>query len=311
MKIKKLVKRILPKFLLNLLINIYNTINKKIFYILINISPKIAIKFRYKINTKKKLNLKHPKDLNEKLQWLNLYWQHPLKIKCTDKYQVRDYIKNCGCEEILNQLYNIYNDASEINWEDLPNEFVLKTTNSCGTNIICDNKNNLNKDSTLKKLDEWLKIDYGKKYGELHYSKIKPRIICEKYLKTKKMELLNDYKVYCFNGYAKFLVFHSERNINHKRVALDLNWHKLKIINDWFTEAPTPPKPKSLQKIIDYSEKLANNLPFVRIDFYILKEKIIFGEMTFSPAGGIQDIFTTEAKKIMGSWIELPKKYIN
>ena len=135
----------------------------KIVAALTKISPTLATKFLYLISTGKIINLKNPKTFNEKVQWLKLYWQHPLVIKCADKYEVRSFIEERGCKEILNELYGVYNNTDEIDWDFLPEKFVLKTTNACGTNIICNNKADLNKEDVFKKLNKWLKIDYGLK----------------------------------------------------------------------------------------------------------------------------------------------------
>lgn len=312
MKTKKIIKKILPKFLLDILINIYNTINRNIFYILIRTSPILALKFRYRINTNKRLNLKNPKNLNEKLQWLNIYWQHPLKIKCADKYEVRDYVKDCGCKEILNELYGVYNNTSEINWDELPNKFALKTTNSCGTNIICDNKKNFKKTEVFKKLENWLKTDYGKKHGELHYSKMKPKIICEKYLETNEGFLPNDYKIYCFNGMPKIVLICIERGIKIKKFFVNFNWNIINVVktgNKQYNIGELPLKPECFNDIIKYSKILSKPFPFVRIDFYDYNDKPLLGEMTFTPYGGILSYHNKKALEKMGSWIKLPEKY--
>src|SRR5699024_7661163 len=113
--------------------------------------------------------------------------------------------KECGCEEILNQLYFVYDSVSEILWEEIPDKFALKTTNGCDTYIVTRDKSNLDKDESLRKLKKWLDIDFGLQYAEIHYSKMKPRIICEKYIETDAGLLPNDCKFFCFNGEPKFL----------------------------------------------------------------------------------------------------------
>src|SRR5690606_8377244 len=165
----------------------------------------------YKNRLGKKLNLRDPKDFNEKLQWLKLYWQHPLVIQCADKYEVRSFVQERGCEAILNELYGVYKDVSEIEWEKLPSKFALKTTNGSGTNIICSDKSKLDKREVFEKLDDWLKKDYSLVAAEVHYSKMVPQIICEKFIETDDGLLPNDYKLFCFNGEPRVILVVTER----------------------------------------------------------------------------------------------------
>jgi hypothetical protein len=140
-------------------------------------------------------DLDNPVTFNEKLQWLNLYWPHPQLSSCADKYEVRKYIRECGCEELLNELYGVWEDARDIDWDSLPGEFVLKANNGCGRNILCPDKNSLDKSAAIKQLNRWLRQDYSLHLGEYHYSKIKPRIICEKYLHNPGTDRAVDYKL--------------------------------------------------------------------------------------------------------------------
>ena len=126
---------------------------------MVKVSPVLATKYIYKRATGKSIDLNNPKSFNEKVQWLKLYWQHPLVVQCADKYEVRAFIKERHCEDILNPLYGVYNDTSEIDWDKLPEKFVLKTTNGCGTNIICKDKDELDKEEIVTKLKKWLKTD--------------------------------------------------------------------------------------------------------------------------------------------------------
>lgn len=290
-----------------------NVIRKKykkiVLPLLIKCSPVFATKVLYWTATSKKLNLKDPKDYNEKLQWLKLYWQHPLVSRCADKYEVRNYVKECGCEELLNELYGVYENIEGIEWNNLPQKFVLKTTNGCCTNIICNDKNKINKSETLSKLDEWLKVDYGFHAAEIHYSKIKPRIICEKYIETKEGLLPNDYKIFCFNGTPKFVFVGLDREIKYKKVFLDLNWNNIDIIKEEELKKNDIKKPQCFEKMIYYAARLSKPFPFVRIDFYDCNNKPILGEMTFTPKGCIANDYKEDALKMLGDWIVLPEKY--
>ena len=196
-------------------------VEKRLFAILVKSSPVLATKYKYRRATGKSINLDNPKTFNEKVQWLKLYWQHPLVAKCADKYEVREFIQERNCDEILNPLYGVYDATSEIDWDKLPEKFVLKTTNGCGTNIICKDKGKLDKEEVFTKLNKWLKTDYSLRFAEIHYSKMTPRIICEKYIETEDGLLPNDYKVFCFNGKPKFILAINERETgNHQRYFL-------------------------------------------------------------------------------------------
>lgn len=288
-----------------------NRTYRKFVSLLVKASPTLASKYLYKIRTGKNLNLNNPQDFNEKLQWLKLNWQHPLVVKCGDKFVVRDYVKKCGCEEILNELYGVYNEVSEINWEALPQKFVLKTTNSCGTNIICDNKNILYKNEVFAKLEKWMKIDYGLRNAEIHYSKMIPRIICEKYLQPKSGFLPYDYKIYCFNGKPKMAHLITERETDHpKSYCVDINWNKMILEKGEAIDKIIPSKPKCFDQMVSYAEKLSKGFPFVRIDFYDFQDKPILGEMTFTPLAAMATYYTEEALNMIGDWIELPEKHI-
>src|SRR5699024_3197946 len=152
---------------------------------LINISPVLATKYLYKKRTGRRLNLKSPRNFNEKVNWLKLYWRHPLVAKCGDKYEMREYVKENNCPEILTNIYNVYYDISDIDWNSLPQKFVIKVTNGCGFNIICRDKRKLDINETKNQINKWMNTNYSLKAAEIHYKKMTPRIICEKFLETK------------------------------------------------------------------------------------------------------------------------------
>lgn len=293
----------------SLIRNAYLKANKWYFAALYATSPVLASKYLYRGATGKKLNLRHPQDFNEKLQWLKLYWRNPLVAKCTDKYEVREYAATCGCKEILNQLYGAYEHPSEINWGKLPNRFALKCTHGCGCNIICDDKDKLDKDQTLAQLNEWLKRRYDRIAAEIHYAQIKPRIICEQYLETNAGFLPNDYKVYCFNGKPELVLVCTDRSSDLKLTWVDLNWQRMNIGTENFWRAELPRKPDCLEAMIYYAKKLANPFPFVRVDFYDYNGRPMFGEMTFTPAACMARYYNETGLQRLGEMLQLPNKY--
>jgi hypothetical protein len=290
--------------------NIYFKANKNFIAFLIKNTSVLASKYLYKRSTGKKLNLKKPQDFNEKLQWLKLYWQHPLVVKCADKYEMREYVKSCGCEEVLNELYGLYETTSEIEWDNLPSKFALKCTHGCGFNIICDDRNKLNKNETLEKLNRWLKIDYSLYDAELHYAKMKPRIICEKYIETNAGFLPNDYKIYCFNGKVHCTMVCTLRSKGRPDLDFyDRSWEiKLPYDKRSLLSNREFARPKSYEKMIEVAEKLSKPFPFVRVDFYDFNDTAILGEMTFTPVGCADNDYTDEGLKKLGELIKLPQK---
>ena len=272
-------------------------------------SPVLASRYIYRRYTGKVLNLKKPKDFNEKLQWLNLYWQNPIVVNCADKYKVREYAEKSGCEKILNQIYGVYEKSSEINWENLPKKFVLKCTHGCGFNIICDDKDKLDKDKTFLQLDKWMKIRIDKYFAEIHYSKIKPRIICEQYLETDAGFLPNDYKVYCFNGKPRLVLVCTNRINNLKLYFMDLNWERMNIGSEVFNSGDLPKKPECFDEMIKYAEMLATPFPFVRVDFYDYNRKPVLGEMTFTPGACMAAYYNETGLQLLGEMLNLPLKY--
>lgn len=294
---------------------IFNMCRKIDMKILTEISPEYASKYIYRKVFGKNLDLKNPKTYNEKLMWLKLYWREPLKSICADKYEVREFIKEKGEEECLNELYGVYDNAYDIKWDELPSKFVLKVNNTCGANIICDDKSKFDEKATKKKLNLWMKDKYYRIGAEIHYKNIKPRIVCEKYLDTDAGLLPIDYKLYCFSGIPKVIMICLERETGTPKYYLcDLEGNILpfnltgqKAIESGLTKLELP---KVTEEMCEISKNLSNQFPFVRMDFYEYNGRAIFGEMTFTPATCLDYNITEEGEKIMGEWIELPKKLI-
>jgi hypothetical protein len=275
---------------------------------LTKLSPTLASRTMYRISMGKPLNLKEPTDFNEKIMWLKLnsYYNNPLVTKCADKYAVREYINEKGFKEITNNLIDVYNSVEEIDWSKLPNKFVFKCNHGCGYNIICDNKQNASKDAILKTLDEWMHQDYYLENAEVNYKFIKKKIICEDFIETDDGHLPNDYKIYCFDGEPKLVLACFERDVKLKLVFLDINWQPINVGKDNANLCNIPPKPKSFESMLKYSQKLSEGFPFVRMDFYDVKGRVVFGEMTFTPAGGLAPYYSEEGLQYLGNLLRLP-----
>ena len=267
------------------------------------------VKAQYMRLTGKRLSYCFPRDMNEKLHWLTRYWQHPLKTKCADKYLVREYVKECGCEGILVPLVGVYNSANDIDFDALPSKFALKCNHGYGYNILCKDKANFDKENAIARLNGWLLEDFSKKAFEFHYSKIVPKVICEQYLEVPGEKSLVDYKIHCFNGEPAFFIVCTERDsVSHSVVlsSYSLTWEKLSLMkNEGDAEIP---KPKLLEEMIAYARILSKPFPYVRVDLYYVKGKIYFGELTFSPSRNIMSSYKDSTLKMMGKKLKLPQK---
>lgn len=275
---------------------------------LIKCSPYLATKFLYRRRIGKPLNLKNPSNFNEKIQWLKLYWRHPLVVKCGDKYEVRNYVKELGFTEILLKTHGVYRNTEEIDWDILPDKFAMKVTSGCGYNIICKDKKQLNINEIKSKLKNWMKTNYSLKYAEIHYEKMTPRILCEEFINTCDGTLPVDYKIYCFNGKPKIILVTTERESGYKRYFFDTKWNILELEKGTDGVQVNMKKPKSLESMLYYAEKLSEPFPFVRVDFYDYNGKPILGEMTFTPAGGMANYYKESSLEELGDLITLPEK---
>lgn len=272
----------------------------------------LTIKLFYYIRMGKKLNLKEPKDLNEKLQWLKIYYRDPLYVQCADKYRVRDYVARQGFEEILNSLYRVYENAEDINFDGLPDRFALKCNHASATNVICDDKSSLDEVEIKRKFRRWLKRKNGYIAGEYHYNYIKPLILAERNLASKDGVLPIDYKIFCFNGKPYYIAIYVDRDretLSTKRAFFDFHWnHQDFVLPQHFTNPERFKKPETLDQMYYIAECLSAPFPFVRVDLYEIDGKVLFGELTFFPTGGFGRAYTEECLKRFGDLITLPQK---
>ena len=259
---------------------------KKVMSALTKISPVAGAYVLYFIRTKKIPNLKNPKDFNEKLTYLKLnrYATDKRVIQYADKFLVREYIKSKGYEEILNDLYGVYDSFDDIDFDRLPVSFALKCTHGCAYNIICHDKDSLDVETTRKKVNTWLKEKCGLATQELHYTKIEPRIIIEKNLCDKNGFMPVDYKLYCFNGKAEVILVCTERTTGLRLNYFDTKWEELMYGKEHYRSSRTIPKPRNLKMMLQIAECLSSEFPFVRVDLYENSKGVIFGELTFTPA---------------------------
>ena len=288
--------------------NVKKILKRKYYSLLTLISPKLNTKARYYDKFGKKLNLKNPITFNEKLLYLKLnnYMYNPLVIQCADKYAVRSYVKECGYEHLLNDLISVYDTVDEIIWSELPNSFAIKWNFGATYNIICPDKDKLDISKAKLQLKTWGKSKYWLPYSEMQYKYCDKKIICERYLDSKKGFLPFDYKLYCFNGEVKAILFISDRDSERKVGFFTKEWTYLgppDKCEDTLIELPKCPV--SLKEMVKCAEDLSKGIPFVRIDFYEYDNKPIFGEMTFTPAGGLHVSQINIGGKPMGDFIKI------
>lgn len=256
------------------------------------------------------LNLDEPRSFSEKVNWLKLYNRRPEYTQMVDKYAAREYIAGKIGEEYLIPLVGgPWENFGEIDFDALPNEFVLKTTHDCGGVVICRDKSSFDIKAAEKKLCEHLKKEYFWTGREWAYKNVHPRIIAEKYMGDEN-GVLDDYKFWCFNGYPKLCHVSTERFSGEglKVTYFDRNWVKQDFERAGANSDKPIEKPENYELMLEIAEKLADGNPFIRVDLYNIKGRIYSGELTMYPGGALTRIEPREWDYKLGSWIELPEK---
>lgn len=267
----------------------------------------VYLKILFRGLTGQKLNLKNPKKYNEKLQWLKLHDRKEEYSMMVDKYAVRQYIADKLGEEYLIPCIGVWEKVEDIDFDKLPNQFVLKCTHDSGSVIICTDKALLDIESVKRKLNKACKRNYYNAYREWPYKNVKPRIIAEKYMIDLQEEDLRDYKVLCFDGKAKLIEVHQNRfnNKEHTQDFYDREWNNLHLAQKCLKNALEDiEKPERLEEVLDLSEVLAKDLKHVRMDWYIVKNTIYFGEITFYDGAGFE-LYPDKEELMLGELIRL------
>lgn len=267
------------------------------------------IKEKYWIRVGKNCNLQNPKTFNEKLQWLKLYYKKSEHTQMVDKYKVRQYVKEKIGEEYLIPLLGVYDNFEEIEFNKLPNDFVIKCNHDSGSVFICRDKERLDIEELKSRIDQCMNTNYYYGSFEWPYKNIKPSIIIEKYLNNKMSDDIIDYKFFCFDGIPKFL-YVSEGLENHKTARIsfyDMNYDEVNFSrSDYMQFTLKPKKPQNFEKMKLLATCLANKEPFVRVDFYEMEGEIYFGELTFFPCSGYIPFAPCEYDEKLGELLKLP-----
>lgn len=290
---------------------INNVIGGRLFILWLNISPLISsdrlyIKVFYRLGMGKKLNLNNPRTFSEKLQWLKLHNTNPIFSRMVDKYSARKIVIEKIGREYLIPLIGVWDCYNDINFDNLPDEFVLKTTHDSGTVIICNNKVELDYLTTKVILNKSLKRNYFYKSREYPYKYAKPRIIAEKLLKDSREKNLIDYKFFCFAGKPTFLLVVTKEAGRKCNSWYDSEFNPLQINTGFPSPAIPPLKPKNFSEMLIIAEKLSQGQPHIRIDLYNIQGKIYFGEFTFHHSGGVVKFNPPVWDKRLGELITLP-----
>ena len=255
------------------------------------------------------LNLKNPQTYSEKLQWLKLHDVHEEYSQLVDKYEVKEIIRERIGDEYIIPTLGLYNSFDEINFDSLPNQFVLKTTHDSGGVYVCPDKTKLDIMAARKKIEDSLHSNYYEKFREYPYKNVKPRIIAEQYMVDESGTELKDYKFYCFNGICKMILIASDRHIgnvkmdffNPEFIHLNIKWG-----HPWSTHEIK--KPDNFDKMLEISQVISQDMPHARVDLYNISGKIYFGELTFFPTSGLTPFESREWDYKLGEYLALPSK---
>lgn len=274
------------------------------------LSDKIFIEKLYEKRLGKKPDLKHPKTFTEKCNWLKLYNRKPEYTIMVDKLAVREYIKDKLGENYLVPLIGVWDNANDIDFDSLPEKFVLKC-NHASSVVVCTEKKSFDIENAKKHLSDELATDYYKQKREWPYKNVKRKIICEQFMENTNGDELVDYKFFCFNGEPKLVMLNSNRfgEDGLKTDIYDINWSHMDMsvghypqVGDVFN------KPKQFDEMVQASKLLSKDIPFVRVDFNVWNQKMYFGELTFFDAAGYEEYHPSEYDRIMGDWLNLPPK---
>ena len=272
---------------------------------------KAYLKMFFRLRMKQKLNLKDPKSFSEKLQWLKLYDRNPLYTTMVDKYNVKEYVSSIIGKDRVIPALGVWDKFSDIDFDSLPDQFVLKCTHDSGGIAICRNKKEFDFNKAKKVLERSLRRNYFYYGREWPYKNVKPRIVAEMYMEDKNSKGLSDYKFYCFNGEPKFLYVSSgmENHMMARVSYVSLDWTPEPFgRTDYKAFDKLPPKPINFEEMKLLAKRLAKDISFARIDFYEINGKVYFGEITLFPGSGYSIFNPKEWDAKIGEYLLLPNR---
>ena len=269
---------------------------------------KWQLKMMYKCATGNTLNLKSPKGFNEKLSWKKLYDHNPLYTIMADKYTVKEYVKKLIGPEYIVPCYGVWDNFDDIDFEKLPSQFILKATHDSSGIVICKDKASFNKLTAKKVIDKSLRTDYYLKGFEWPYKDIPRRVLADKLLIDGTREELQDYKWWCFNGEPKVMyITNKGKYMRCEENFYDMNFNVLDINHGFPRTNPEYEKPHKFEEMKELASKLSKGIPFVRVDFFVIDDRIYFSEFTFFDHAGLRPFVDNGWDEKLGSWISLSK----
>lgn len=286
---------------------------KKLYRILDMLPDGLVIRLQYWASLGRWPKIKNPLRYTEKLQWYKLNYRVPLMTQCADKYRVREYIAQKGYAEYLPMLYQACECFEDIQFEELPMSFAIKSNNGSGTNCFIKDKSKVDMTELRENVKSWEKVNTISVGREWAYINIKPMIVVEELLVAEDLQQkndLNDYKFLCFNGQAKYVWVDVDRHVDHRRNFYDMDWNLLPVESDCPQVDYLIPKPYGFEKMIEIANSIAKDFPFVRVDFYSLHQRIYIGELTFYPWSGCVQYKPDDFDFELGNCFVLPKKTI-
>ena len=273
----------------------------RLFSFLYYILPeKDYLKLRYYLTMGKKLDLKHPKTMNEKLQWLKLHDRNPLYSVLVDKYEVKDYVRQQIGGEYVIPVYGVWEHFDDIDFEKLPNQFVVQYNFGCGQIWICKDKDSANIAEWRRQFNEWDSVEEeGMQTGEWHYAEIPHKIVISMYLNSLGTISVNDYKFHCMHGqvYGCFAAYDRVVGVNHgvQFDHYDIDWNLTDAIRpEWHPKRRLIAKPVCYERMLEVCRILSKDFPYVRVDLYEVEGQVLFGELTFTPQGNVLNYYTDE-----------------
>lgn len=276
------------------------------------VPDRIMLKVQYRIKLGRKLDISNPKRFTEKLQWYKMYYRNPIMHQCVDKYAVRKFVAGRGLEDTLVKLYGHYKTIEEVDFNLLPNSFVLKTTHGSGglNVIVCPDKSKLDYVELKEKLSfKENRVSNNGGGREWAYYGLKTGIVVEELLINKENPEagVNDYKIFCYDGKPTYIIVDVDRYIGHKRNFYDTDWNNLHVTSDCPASDREIEKPRNYDKMLDIAARLSKGFPYVRVDLYNIDGNIYFGEMTFYPWSGYVQFYPDKFDYVFGKSINLKK----
>lgn len=269
---------------------------------------KVFLEYNFERNFKRKINWKDPKSFNEKMQWLKIYDRKPEYTKMVDKYDAKDFIRDKVGDNYVVKNYGVWNNFDDIDFNKLPDKFVLKTTHDSGGVVIVTDKTKLNVEEAKEKLEKSLKNNFYLMAREWPYKNVKPRIIAEEYLEDESGELI-DYKFFCFDGVPKVMFIATDRMKEGEETKFDfydMNFEHLPFTNGHPNSTKPQNKPIMWDEMLRISQSLSEGIPLLRVDLYCVNGKLYVGELTFYHWGGVIPFEPEEWDYKLGEYIKLP-----